>query len=190
MSSLPMDFFEPRGGFARDIRFAPFAVVETPEPPMDDPVSRAFTEGYVKGAEETLLQARAAATEEAAARGRIESAFDRLGEAETLRLEERLRETVLALCENAMAPMAVDPESLTGRIRKALALLRRAEDDRILKLHPDDLGLVAERLPDGLRSEPHPSLERGSLRVETAEGGVEDGPDQWRGTIAEALRLC
>lgn len=190
MSSLPQDFFEPRSGFARDIRFAPFAIEATPEPMADDPISRAFADGYIKGAEETLLQARATAAEEAAARGRIEVAFEKLGEAETLRLEERLRETVLALCENAMAPMAVDPESLTGRIRKALALLRRAEDDRILKLHPDDLGLVAERLPDGLRTEPDPTLERGSLRVETAEGGVEDGPDQWRRTIAEALRLC
>lgn len=190
MSSLPQNFFEPRAGFARDARFAPFAIEATPEPRADDPISRAFTDGYIKGAEETLLQARAAAAEEAAARGQIEAAFEKLGEAETERLEERLRETVLALCEQAMAPFAIDPEALTIRIRKALDLLRRAEDDRILRLHPDDLALVADRLPDGLKLEPDTALARGGLRIETAEGGVEDGPDQWRRAIAEALRLC
>jgi flagellar assembly protein FliH len=33
-------------------------------------------------------------------------------------------------------------------------------------------------------------LERGALRVEAANGGVEDGPAQWRQAIAEALALC
>lgn len=190
MSSLPRDFFEPRAGFARDIRFAPFTIEATPEPRNDDPISQAFADGYMKGAEETLLQARVTAAEEAAARGRIETALDRLGEAETLRLEERLRETVLALCQEAMAPLAIDPTGLRARIRKALDLLRRAEDDRILRLHPEDLALVADRLPDGLKVEPDPALQRGGLRIETAEGGVEDGPEQWRRAIAEALRLC
>lgn len=190
MSSLPRDLLEPRGGFARDLRFAPAMIADTPERVTDDPVSRAYADGYMKGAEEALETARANAAEEAAARGKIETAFDRLSETESQRLEERLRETVLALCESALAPLAIDPDGLAARIRKALDLLRRAEDDRILRLHPDDLALVAGRLPDGLKIEPDPALPRGELRIETSEGGVEDGPEQWRRTIAEALRLC
>ena len=34
------------------------------------------------------------------------------------------------------------------------------------------------------------ALERGAVRVEGAIGGVENGPEQWRRSIEEALRQC
>ena len=37
---------------------------------------------------------------------------------------------------------------------------------------------------------PDSTLERGSLRVESANGGVEDGPAVWRRAIGEALHQC
>jgi flagellar assembly protein FliH len=56
-------------------------------------------------------------------------------------------------------------------------------------LHPADSVLLADRLPEGTRVEPDATLERGELRFETAEGGVEDGPGQWRRALCEALGL-
>jgi flagellar assembly protein FliH len=83
----------------------------------------------------------------------------------------------------------VDPEALTARVAKAAALLRRSIDERLLRLHPADVELLAGRLPDDMRVEADPSLERGELRFETVEGGVEDGPGQWRRALCEALGL-
>ena len=69
-------------------------------------------------------------------------------------------------------------------------MLARADDERVLRLHPDDLALIAGQLPEGLPVLADPVLERGGLRVETSNGGVEDGPEQWRRAIAEALSAC
>jgi len=190
MSSLPQSLFEPGQGFSRDVRFAPLEPVELPADRPDDPIARAYAEGYAKGAEEAGAQALADAAREMAARGKIEAAFERLAETDTLRLEERLRETILVLCEQAVAPLAIDPESLSIRIRKALAMLRRSEDERVLRLNPQDLALVSGHLPEDLKVEADAALERGEIRVEAADGGVEDGPQQWRRILAEALGSC
>ncbi len=190
MSSLPQSLFEPGRGFSRDARFAPLEPAEVPGDRADDPVARAYADGYAKGAEEAGAQAQADTAREMAARGKIEAAFERLAESDTLRLEERLRETILLLCEQAVAPLAIDPEGLSLRIRKALALLRRAEDERVLRLNPQDIALVSGHLPDDLKVEADAALERGEIRVETADGGIEDGPQQWRRILTEALGSC
>ena len=188
MSSLPEALFLRGGGFTPDTRFGALQAYAGGAGP-NDPIEAAFSEGYAKGFEDAAAQSKAQAEQDAAARGRIETAFERLADSEGLRLEERLRETVLALCEHALAPLATDPEALTARISKVLMALRRSEDERVLRLHPEDMVLIAGRLPENVKVEPDPSLSRGELRVETAEGGMEDGPDQWRRTLAEALAL-
>ncbi len=185
MSSLPSSLFSPTTGFRQDTRFGTRADASLRKTPSEE----AYEEGYAKGFDAASEQAKAEAVELAAAQGRIETAFERLGEAEGLRLEERLRETVMALCEQALAPLASDPEVLAGRVHKALSALRRAEDERVLRLHPDDLKLVSDRLPESLKVEPDQSMARGEIRVETADGGIEDGPEQWRRVLEEALSL-
>ena len=99
-------------------------------------------------------------------------------------------DAVNALCEAAIAPMMLDKTALAARVVRAAGMLARADDERVLRLHPDDLKLVGKRLPEGLDVVPDPALERGALRVETANGGVEDGPAHWRAAIAEALGQC
>ncbi len=185
MSSLPNSLFAPSSGFRHDTRFGTSTDASLSRTPSEE----AYDEGYAKGFEAATEQARAEAVELDAARGRIETAFARLAEAEGLRLEERLRETVMALCEQALAPLTQDPDALAGRVHKALSALRRAEDERVLRLHPDDMNLISDRLPDNLNIETDPSMTRGEIRIETAEGGVEDGPEQWRRVLEEALSL-
>jgi len=188
MSSLPEALFAPACGFTPDSRFGAM-LADAASPAVNDPAEAAFSEGYARGFADAAVQAKAQAEEEAAARGRMETAFERLAEAEGLRLEERLRETVLALCEHTLAPLAADPDALNQRIARALQALRRSEDERVLRLHPDDIAMLAGQLPERARIEPDPALARGGLRVETAEGGLEDGPEQWRRALAEALAL-
>lgn len=191
MSSRPLLALAPARGFSADQRFSSFggagAASSAPEP---DPLEQAFSRGYAEGRAEALALADQRIAELEAARQQINLAFARLDEQSASELGERLRQTVLLLCEEAVAPLAIDPEGLRLRIERAVALLQRRQDESRVCLHPEDLALVAGRLPAGLLLEADPSLERGALRVETPDGGVEDGPSQWRAHLAEALRAC
>jgi flagellar assembly protein FliH len=187
MSSLAAALAVPSAGFQPDGRFAATLAAELLL--GGDRADSAYADGYAKGFADATAQAEAQVAADAAARDRIELALGRLSDAETLRIETRLREAVLALCEQTFAPLTADPDALTARVTKAAALLRRSVDERLLRLHPADAALLAGRLPEGLRVEPDAVLERGELRFETAEGGVEDGPGQWRRALCEALGL-
>ena len=191
MSRIAAAAISPSEGFAADRRFAKLA---TPPPPpiapVADPAATAWAEGYAEGSATAEAQAQALAEQHAAALGRIELAFARLATEQEEALRQRLHETVTALCEAAIAPLALDPEALAGRVARAATMLARADDQRLLRLHPLDLALIAERLPECLAVEPDPALERGSLRMETQSGGIEDGPGRWHRAIAEALAQC
>lgn len=187
MSSLPLDALAAPAGFRSDLRFS----LETQPPPDPvDPVARARAEGYAAGLSEARSEAMAEAQAQAAARGKIELGLARLDAEQAEVLRQRLLATVTALCEAAIAPLALDREALRRRIEKASAMLLRAEDDKMLRLHPDDLKLVAANLPDDLAVREDAGLERGALRIETSAGGVEDGPAHWRRAISEAIAQC
>lgn len=187
MSSLPFAALAERGGFRSDPRFvsAPAAA-----PPPEDPLAQAWAEGYAAGVGEAEAAGQVSADRDAAARSKIGLALARLDADLVEHLRQRLLITVESLCEAAFAPFALDKAALTARVTKAAAMLARADDDKVLRLHPDDLKLIGMQLPEGLEVHEDPALERGSLRIETASGGVEDGPVQWRRAIAEALAEC
>lgn len=179
------------GGFSRDLRFAP---AETLPPPPEaeavDPLAVAYAEGHAAG----MAQAQAAAAAEAAAadaaREKISFSLARLDSELAEDFRHKLHETVVALSEAALRPLALDPVALARRVECAVAMFVRADDERVIRLHPEDHALVAGSLPGDWQFVPDPSLERGALRVETATGGIEDGPLQWRAAVTEALRLC
>jgi flagellar assembly protein FliH len=185
-------------GFRADSRFGdgpPVAVLE-PEPipvrlePEVDPVSDAFMKGYAQGLEAAREELAAQAAEGAAAGDKLALSFARLDAALEEQLRQRLRDTVLALCEAAIAPLALDEAMLARRIGVAASMLARADDDRVIRLNPQDLELLSPRLHADWTVEADPALERGAIRVEGASGGVEDGPATWRRAIAEALHQC
>jgi flagellar assembly protein FliH len=179
------------GGFCSDPRFATLpALAPARDEVQEDPTARARSEGFAHGYAEAEAQAQARALADEAARGRIELALTRMDGELAEALRARLLATLEALCGAAIAPLALDPERLAARVVRASEMLARADDDKLLRLHPDDLTLVGARLPEGLAVSPDPALERGALRIETASGGVEDGPEHWRRAIAEALAEC
>jgi len=69
-------------------------------------------------------------------------------------------------------------------------MLQRKHDQRIVHIHPEDLELVKASVPASLELVADGSVERGGLRVETDDGGVEDGPQQWRRALAEIFDSC
>lgn len=156
----------------------------------EDPATQAFAAGYTQGAADAEAAFSEAIAAQEAARARIELAFGRLDADLTRDLEARLRETVLALCAPLLADFAADPVALARRVETAAAMLARAADERVIRLHPEDLALVGARLPEDWHFEPDPALERGALRIEGAAGGVEDGPTGWQRALTEALGAC
>ena len=193
---------EPRsaaGGFRSDMRFA--AANEPPPPPQfdpepfaqvepEDPLATAFAEGYAAGVAETSARAAQEAAADLAAREGLGLALTRLDRELEEALRQRLRDTVAALCETAIAPLALDEDALMRRIERAVSLLARADDERLIRLHPDDVALLSPRFAADWQVVPDRTLERGALRIETPNGGVEDGPELWRRAIAEALHQC
>lgn len=159
-------------------------------PAPEDPAATAFANGYAAGAAAAEIEAARLRNEADAAREKLELAVARLDAEQAEALRQRLFDTVAALCETALAPLALDGDALIRRTERAVAMLARADDDRVIRLHPDDLALIGERLPDGWATAPDLALSRGALRIETSNGGVEDGPDMWRLAIAEVLRQC
>ena len=198
---MTMSEFQPRfaaTGFARDQRFTPSLADETAPAPSSppapdaapDPVSMALEQGYEAGLAEARAEAELAAAEAQAAQARFALSFEKLDADLAEGLRQKLHATVGALCEETLRPLALDQGALARRVERAVAMFVRADDDRVIRLNPEDLALVAPQLPADWTFLADPALERGALRVETASGGVEDGPEQWRRDITEALRLC
>lgn len=176
----------PAAGFARDRRFA--AGPAPADPP--DPLAEAYALGHADGHAAGLAIARAEAAAADAARDRITCALETMDQDAVNRLAERLEATVLALCGAMLAEAAISPDGLARRAAAAAAMFARSGETRVIRLHPEDLALIHARLPEAWHCEPDPALERGALRIETRDGGVEDGPAQWQAALAEAIRPC
>jgi len=212
MSDMSLLIGRTGGGFAADGRYGPsdaslsglqraLAAMETDGPeaaeaaePQIDPLETAHAQGYAQGVADAQALAAAEAIEADKSRQRLTASFALLNAelAETLR--QQLLDTVVALCEASLAPLAIDTQALKLRIERAVAMFARADDERVICMHPQDLDLVRKLLPADWALHPDPAMERGALRVEArhggmAAGGVEDGPAQWRQAIAEALDI-
>lgn len=165
-----------------------------PEAPPVDPVAQAREEAHAQGYAEGHAEAEHDFLQREALRARFAFSFDRIDGQCAEQLRNRLMDTVMALCEATLAPLALDKEALAMRVQRAVAMFSRADDDRVIRLNAEDLELVRDSLPEDWTFVVDPTLEAGALRVETSSrgmegGGVEDGPEQWRRAIAEALDL-
>lgn len=191
MSSLPIARLQAGGGFTADRRFLSALANRPGEHAQGlDPLTEAYERGLAEGRAAAEQEAMQREAERDASREAIELALYKLDREGAQDMAERLRQTVLALCEQTVLPLAIDPEGLAARITRAVTMLQRADDEKRVLLHPEDYALVAARLPAGFRTEADGSVERGGLRIETADGGVEDGPSQWRRILEEAFHEC
>lgn len=190
--SLPTAVDALRGRFTGLQAATPEA---TPPPePAPDPVALARAEAYAQGCDDTRAALEAEAAQADALRDRLSHQFARIDGELVEQFRQRLMDTVIALCEATLAPLTLDKAALAHRVERAAAMFARADDERVIRLHPDDLKLVRSLLPKDWAFTPDPALPRGTIRVESRQGGVEaggveDGPEQWRRAIAEALDL-
>lgn len=190
---LPVSELRERRGFTRNVAYHADHVPMPANSDGDgkvDPVADAFARGKEEGRAAAMAEAAAQRAEEDAAREEIRLAFARFDQDSAKALRERLQATVRALCEDAVLPLALDIDNLARRVEAAAALLQRKTDERIIRLNPNDHALVLPLVDPQLKLLADPAVERGGLRIDTDDGGVEDGPTQWRQAIAEAISQC
>jgi flagellar assembly protein FliH len=193
--SVSLESLGGPSGFRQDARYAravtePVPMMIEPDAPADDPIARAFTDGFAAGLSAAESEVQERAVVEGQAREALALSIARLDHDLQEELRLRLRDTVAALCEAAIAPLAIDETALMRRIEKAVSMLARADDERIIRLHPEDIGMLSSQMSMDWQIVPDSKLERGALRVESTNGGIEDGPAVWRRAIAEALHQC
>ena len=175
-----------RGGFVPDQRYGAVATGQCPRDPSAEAYDRGFADGKRAGEE----RAAAGQASHDAERGAIELAFARFDDASAAVLRDRLHDTVLFICQQMAGPIALDVARLAARVEDAAALMQRRHDERLIRLHPEDLALVDGRVRPDLALQADPTLERGALRIDDPDGGIEDGAEQWRLALAEALGEC
>lgn len=190
MSRIAYAALGRRGSFSRNSRYTAAPAETVPAPQSEDAAEKAYAAGYEDGQISARADFDAQLKAERAGRSAIELAFARFDAESERRLRDGLLATVHALCEEAVLPLALDAEGLARRVEAAAAMLQRKHDQRIIHIHPDDLELVKNSVSGDLELVPDGSVERGGLRVETDDGGVEDGPQQWRRALAEIFDTC
>lgn len=180
-------------GFVPAVRYNA-ATVPTASKKSDADIRREIEQssyacGLAEGREQMRAEMAAERSADIQAMEKLEVGLGSLDADLRAQLKERLKATVLELCESFLAPAAADVDALEMRIEKVIEMVS-GKAIRILKLHPLDMEFIAKRLPSDIAVQADGSMERGSLRVETSEGGLEDGPHVWRRAVADALSSC
>ena len=155
-----------------------------PDPAEADRLAT-FEEGLRQGRAEAIAEAKQENTE----RRKLGAALRHLDEEMVDRLGQQLSDTVAALCEATLAPLALDHTQLAERCRKAATLIGEELSACTLYLHPGDITKIDEDLAAGWRIAADETLEPGSLRLSGREGEISDGPQEWRRSLSEALGL-
>ena len=148
------------------------AVPMTDEDLLDQARMEAFAQGFDEGCR-VIGDSQAA---EAEARNRLAEALELLAPAPSGMLSTMLSATVVRLVEQIVGEVEIDIERLLQRCDTVAAFIEENDQKGALHLHPEDIALL-EGEEIGVRLVADAAMHRGCVRLETADGWVEDGPD-------------
>ncbi|MBB3982437.1 flagellar assembly protein FliH [Sphingobium fontiphilum] len=146
------------------------------EPSPMDLIEQARIEAFTQGFDEGCRVTREAGEAQDAARDRLAQAMEMLAPAPSGTLSTMLSAAVIRLVEQIVGEVAVDADLLRQRCDSVAAFIDENEGKSALHLHPDDMPLI-EGIALDARIVPDATLKRGCVRLDTADGWVEDGPD-------------
>lgn len=146
--------------------------MEAEADPMEEARMEAFTMGFDEGCRITA-QTHADATQ---AQERLTQALEMLAPAPSGMLSTMLSATVVRLVEQIVGEVEIDIERLVQRCDTVAAFIEDNQGKSALHLHPDDISLL-DGATIGVALVPDKAMHRGCVRLETADGWVEDGPD-------------
>lgn len=132
----------------------------------------AFAQGFEEGrrAVEDMIG------EERAAMAGLVASLEVLKPQPSQALAMLLSETVERLVRQIMGTVTIDRDTLLERCEHAAELIGEEAGPMRLRLHPADLELLADASID-TPLVGDPQLLRGTIRLETDEGWIEDGPE-------------
>lgn len=175
--------FRPATGGFRTLYASPEAPVAAtmrngviePEPEIDlleEARMEAFTQGFDEGCRVTTQTFG----DEADARTRLTEALEMLAPAPSGMLSTMLSATVVRLVEQIVGEVEIDIERLVQRCDTVAAFIEDNTGKSALHLNPDDVAML-EGEAIGVKLVADKGMQRGCVRLETADGWVEDGPD-------------
>ena len=152
-----------------------------------DPVVAAHAAGLIEGRAALLAEIEAARSEDTGLADQLAQAFAAGSYFDREKIAENLRQTVLHLVGRMIGEIGVSGDLLGQRIDAAVKLLADSGESALLRLHPEDLPLVQDKLPGTIFAAGDPHLARGSFVIESASTIVEDGPELWLEQLAQAI---
>jgi flagellar assembly protein FliH len=177
--------FRPASGGFRTLYASPEApvaatmrngVIEADPEPEIDIMEEARMEAFTMGFDEGCRVTAQAHGEETDARARLTEALEMLAPAPSGMLSTMLSATVVRLVEQIVGEVEIDIERLVQRCDTVAAFIEDDAGKSALHLNPADVAMLqGEEL--GVKLVSDKSMHRGCVRLETADGWVEDGPD-------------
>ncbi len=168
----------PRSGFRALYADGKTVTRSSPVPDpgeSEDPLEQARIEAFTMGFEEGHRVASEAATTDAQAIADLTTALAHLAPASGT-LSTLLSSAVIRLVGQIVGEVEVDTGLLLERCRTVAAFIEKDEGKSALHLNPDDMPLI-ESADIGVPIVADASLRRGTVRLDTADGWIEDGPD-------------
>lgn len=190
-SSGPVSFSPQAPGAPGPRHFSPADPTTNPTAgwnPLDakspiDPIETARAAGYAAG----LAAARFDEMRDTDLITALAAKLADGGHVDRARIAEQLRRTVLLLVEKLVGEVGISADKLAQRIEGAVDLLADAAESAMLRVHPDDVALLAGHLPATIFAVGDATVPRGGFVLESASTVVEDGPSHWFDQLARAI---
>ncbi|WP_256869336.1 FliH/SctL family protein [Sphingobium lactosutens] len=144
--------------------------------PEIDLVEEARMEAFTLGFDEGCRVTAESHAAESDARERLIEALELLAPAPSGMLSTMLSATVVRLVEQIVGEVEIDMDRLVQRCDSVAAFIESNQDKNALHVHPDDAELLKNE-SIGVPLVADRTMHRGCVRLETADGWVEDGPD-------------
>ena len=141
-----------------------------------DPIEQAAQEAFVQGFQEGERITREAAELNNVAREQLTIAVQALAQAGEGALATLISQAVIRLVGQIIGEVPIDKDVLKARCEAVAGCIDGNDSPAKLEVNPEDLPLLqAEAL--GVMLVGNPALSRGSVRLATTDGWIEDGPD-------------
>ncbi len=152
----------------------PTHVSATAEPV--DPIEQAAQEAFLQGFQEGERLTRETMERDNVARAQLADAIALVAQAGEGTLAAMLSQSVIRLVTQIIGDVPIDEDVLKARCEAVAACIDSDEARAVLEVNPQDLPLL-EMEEMGVALAASGDLPRGSVRLATSDGWVEDGPD-------------
>lgn len=149
---------------------------EDDEAPSIDPVEQARAEAFAQGFDEGCRSTADALSGEMRAADRLAEALEQLSPTSSGTLATMLSTAVTRLVAQIVGEVDIDLALLQQRCESVASFIDENEGRSALHMNPEDVPLVGGATI-GVPVVSDASLPRGCVRLDTAEGWIEDGPD-------------